>query len=403
MDAVLPVSNTVLDDSAWAEVLEQARVEIASAPLRPRVEDDLADCVTDLSLFSRDSAFIARLDRVIAAGDLFAKSDGARGGQRIVAQGVRAFTEESRTAMRERQESAALVLDSLFRQSFLEELAKADGVMLAAAYFLTAQTPNEELVSLAKRIGQHADLCVQGLKTASLGMAISLEMGSPLEDVRLTGLCGLIHDWGMIKVPSSVRDSKLPLSTVESAVVKQHPAHVFSILEKLAGVPSQLPLVCGQVHESPNGKGYPRGRKHHAIHPLARIVRVADTYVALTSPRPWRAALTPNGAMECLLAMSGENRIDSEVVNKLLSAVSLFPTGSIVELTDGSLAQTVRPNGLRHSQPFCRLIRDSTGRRVENGPEVDLVESGLRIVRALSRPGANETPLTAEIMDRCLR
>jgi hypothetical protein len=107
--------------------------------------------------------------------------------------------------------------------------------------------------------------------------------------------------------------------------------------------------------------------------------------------------------MECLLAMSGENRIDSEVVNKLLSAVSLFPTGSIVELTDGSLAQTVRPNGLRHSQPFCRLIRDSTGRRVENGPEVDLVESGLRIVRALSRPGANETPLTAEIMDRCLR
>ncbi len=144
MDAVLPISNVVLDDSAWAEVLEQARVEIASAPSRPRVEDRLADCVTDLSLFSRESAFIARLDRVIAAGDLFAKSDGARGGQRIVAQGVRAFTEESRTALRERQESAALVLDSLFRQSFLEELAKADGVMLAAAYYLTAQTPNEE-------------------------------------------------------------------------------------------------------------------------------------------------------------------------------------------------------------------------------------------------------------------
>lgn len=340
---------------------------------------------------------------MIDKGDLFSHADASRGGQAVVSLGARGFTAQSRKNLRERQESAGLILDSLFRQSFLEEQARADGVMLAAAYYLTAQTANDELVNMAKRVGQHTDLCQQALKTASLGMAIALETGCTLDDVRLVGLCGLIHDWGMIKVPASVRNSAASLSTVDAAVVKQHPAHVFSILEKLAGVPTQLPLVCGQIHESPDGLGYPRGRKQHAIHPLARIVRVADTYVALTSPRPWRAPLTPNGAMECLLAMSAENRVDSEVVNKLLAAVSLFPAGSLVELSDGRIAQSLRPNGIRHSQPFVRVIRDARGRRVVDGTELNLVEGGLRIVRAISRPGAQETALTSEILDRRLR
>jgi HD-GYP domain-containing protein (c-di-GMP phosphodiesterase class II) len=365
--------------------------------------DALASCMFPLSLFSRESDLIARLDRVIDGGELFSHANASRGGQAVVSLGARGFTTQSRQNLRERQESAGLILDSLFRQSFLEEQTRADGVMLAAAYYLTAQTPNDELVTMAKRVDQHTDLCEQALKTASLAMAIALETGCSLDDVRLVGLCGLIHDWGMIKVPVSVRGSATSLTTVDAAVVKQHPAHVFSILEKLAGVPTQLRLVCGQIHESPNGQDYPRGREQQAIHPLARIVRVADTYVTLTSARPWRAPLTPNGAMECLLAMSAENRVDSEVVNKLLAAVSLFPAGSLVELSDGCVAQSLRPNGIRHSQPFVRVIRDARGRRVVDGGELNLVETGLRIVRALSRPGANETALTADILDRRLR
>jgi HD-GYP domain-containing protein (c-di-GMP phosphodiesterase class II) len=59
-------------------------------------------------------------------------------------------------------------------------------------------------------------------------------------------------------------------------------------------------------HERYDGRGYPDGLAGLAIPLLARVVAVADTYNAMTSSRPYRAAMEPAAAIEQLMTLAGE-------------------------------------------------------------------------------------------------
>ena len=66
------------------------------------------------------------------------------------------------------------------------------------------------------------------------------------------------------------------------------------------------------------------GKLGESIHLFARILNVADAYRAIRSPRPFRAALKPYAAMECLVRQTNAGDVDSQVVRALLSVMSLF-------------------------------------------------------------------------------
>ena len=51
-----------------------------------------------------------------------------------------------------------------------------------------------------------------------------------------------------------------------------------------------------QHHESSNGSGYPLGLTNDEIHPWARILRILDSYEAMTSLRPWRPPISERQA-----------------------------------------------------------------------------------------------------------
>jgi HD-GYP domain-containing protein (c-di-GMP phosphodiesterase class II) len=81
----------------------------------------------------------------------------------------------------------------------------------------------------------------------------------------------------------------------------------------------------GAHHERPDGKGYPEMLEDEAIPLEARIIALADTYVALTSERPYRGALSREDAERVLLGGSG-TQLDGRLVE--LFAARLAPTSS---------------------------------------------------------------------------
>ncbi|MDA1017776.1 MAG: hypothetical protein O3A00_25380 [Planctomycetota bacterium] len=101
----------------------------------------------------------------------------------------------------------------------------------------------------------------------------------------------------------------------------------------------------------------------------------------------------PYSVMELLLNQASEHIIDRDVVRGCLRVLSLFPIGSMAEISDQSLVSVVRSNHEEYTKPVVRRV-SGTGRiRIDSGHEselVDLSQSRIAIVRAVPDPKRGE-------------
>src|SRR5450759_1435124 len=133
-------------------------------------------------------------------------------------------------------------------------------------------------------------------RVAELATAIAEDMGMDGEELTALRLGGLIHDIGKIAVPAEILAKPGRLSEVEFNLIKQHPASSFDILEVIDFGRPVAEIVL-QHHERLDGSGYPRGLAGADILPAARILAVADVVEAMSSHRPYRAALGMEAAL----------------------------------------------------------------------------------------------------------
>lgn len=114
--------------------------------------------------------------------------------------------------------------------------------------------------------------------------------GLPEAEAARISLGGFLHDLGKIGVPDAILRKPGALTNDEYAVMKTHPDVG---LRMLAGHPLQLLVhdAVGLHHERPDGRGYPKGLAEDDIPVAARIVGICDAFDAMTSARPYRAAL----------------------------------------------------------------------------------------------------------------
>ena len=150
-------------------------------------------------------------------------------------------------------------------------------------------------------------------RVAELAVAIARQMGLPEDScVPLIEMAALIHDLGKIAVPSEILSKPTRLSQAEFALIKAHPQTGYDIL-KQAELPYPVPETVLQHHERYDGTGYPSGLCGDDILPEASIVAVADVVEAMSSHRPYRAALGIDAALDEIAAGSG-TRYYPEVV-----------------------------------------------------------------------------------------
>jgi diguanylate cyclase (GGDEF)-like protein/putative nucleotidyltransferase with HDIG domain len=144
------------------------------------------------------------------------------------------------------------------------------------------------------------------------------ELGLAPEAVERVRLAGILHDVGRVGMPDALLAKQGPLTPEEWRVVHAHPEIGARMVEttEFKDIRSWILL----HHERPDGQGYPHGTAWEEVPLEARILGVADAYEAMTSERPYRAALPPDEAAQELRRGAGE-QFDDQVVDALLRVI----------------------------------------------------------------------------------
>ena len=135
------------------------------------------------------------------------------------------------------------------------------------------------------------------LRVASIAVAIAREAGLHQDEIDRIQMAALVHDIGKIGVRESILHKPSSLDHEEMIHMQKHSEIGEHILMPIAGDKEMLRLVRNH-HEHYNGTGYPDGLVGGEIPLGARILAVSDSFEAMISERPYRAALSEDAAKD---------------------------------------------------------------------------------------------------------
>jgi len=123
--------------------------------------------------------------------------------------------------------------------------------------------------------------------------------GLPAEMVSQIAVGAFLHDLGKIGIPDAILSKKDKLTDAEYEVIKTHPGIGQRMLagHPLASLANDAILL---HHETPDGCGYPFGKRGGDIPLVARIVSICDAFDAMTSTRPYRQGMPIDKALSII-------------------------------------------------------------------------------------------------------
>lgn len=232
--------------------------------------------------------FVANLGLPLSDGG------GVFGGLSIYAAETESFDEEETRLLTELADDLAYGILSLRTRAERDRIAHAhahhaeilqrslEQFVWAIAYTVEARDPYT--AGHERRVGE-------------LAVAIAHELGLSEERIRGIHLAASIHDLGKIQVPAEILSKPGKLSDIEFMLIKTHPQAGYDILKDV-DFPWPIADIVHQHHERMDGSGYPQGLKDGQILFESRIMAVADVVEAMSSHRPYRAALGIESALK---------------------------------------------------------------------------------------------------------
>ena len=178
---------------------------------------------------------------------------------------------------------ARMVADLLERES-LEEQSRTFAVQAAAAQTLIAAVEARDAYT-----GEHSRNVVAHAGAVARRLGLSDPQVAEAEQV------AMLHDIGKLAIPDTILTKPGPLDEEEWRTMQSHSVSGEELISNTPGLAHLAPAIRGE-HERWDGTGYPDGLSGDEIPLASRIACVCDAYHAMTSDRPYRAALSPQEA-----------------------------------------------------------------------------------------------------------
>ncbi|RME91847.1 MAG: HD-GYP domain-containing protein [Candidatus Hydrogenedentota bacterium] len=275
------------------------------------------------------------------------------------------------------QKDLAITVKS--RTNFMDLLDKGDKTLREAYAAIASETPfqisrvrslAEEIVSMLEEtpnifmfLYYHPgveSIYKHALHAAVYAAVLSNAVGfSTPKTIELT-FAVLLMDVGMMLVPESVLNKSGKLTEEEMKKIHAHTLQGYQLLTQSAKIKNSLAVVALEHHEHFDGSGYPRHIKGKDMSDYTKVATIADSYAALLEAKAYRGAQLPYHAMKELLTL-GIYRYDPIYLKAFLERMSMYPIGSVVQLSDNSVGLVVRSVAGKPMRPILLMLRDENG------------------------------------------
>ncbi len=252
------------------------------------------------------------------------------------------------------------------------------------------KTHTSYLMSLTEYESEDIDYSVsQSVKTAILSIAMSETLKLPAHKQIELGIAALLHRIGSINIPQELFYSKRALTPEEKKSITLFPVLGFKSL-KAAEFPTSVALAVLEHRENVDGSGYPRGFTGDKISLYGKIISVASAYCATVSKRPFRENIDGYSGILELIKEKG-HKYDEKVLRLLLLTLTVYPIGTYVMMTDGSVGIVNKTNSAEPKYPVLKMIFDSKRTYYADAPIMNTSpEDEIQIERALNRDEVEE-------------
>ena len=171
-------------------------------------------------------------------------------------------------------------------------------------------------------------------------------------------LGGLLFDVGKTRLPAGVLEKQHALDEAEAEVMRRHVQHGLDILENTHGITHGILEMVRTHHERHDGSGYPQRLSGTDIPVSGRILGIIDTYDALTKDRLHAPGLSPHQAVSELYKMRG-TLFQAEIIEQFIQTCGIYPTGSLVELSNGQVGVITAVHSLKRLRPSVMVLLDA--------------------------------------------
>lgn len=231
----------------------------------------------------------------------------------------------------------------------LEEMGEILGQMISA--FL--DSPDATLHVMGDKVGGE-EVYYHSLNVTVLSMMLAKDLGFTPDMARELGVGAMLHDIGLMEITDRVlKKNPDEYNNAERSLRAQHVEYGITIGRKI-GVSPQALAVIGQHHEMADGSGFPKGAKVEQMLPAARLVAVVNHYDNLCNPFDINKAMTPHEALSFMYAKR-RDKFDSKVLQLMVRCLGVYPPGTIVQLSNESLAVVTCVNPKKPLRPWVMV------------------------------------------------
>jgi putative nucleotidyltransferase with HDIG domain len=216
------------------------------------------------------------------------------------------------------------------------------------------------------------------VNVAIYSLAIGRRLGFSKKTLTELGITALLHDIGKAKIPKEIINKPDKLDDGEWRVMREHPMLGVEMMLKIKQLGEMSPkMVIGvfEHHLNCDLTGYPRVIRKKELTLFGKIIKVADCYDAMTTPRVYRSKVfLPEQALAIIVR--DKKGFDPILVKVFIAIIGIYPIGSLVLLdtNEVGVVYETNPDPQLINRPKIILVSQSEGRR-RIGPAVDLTEA----------------------------
>lgn len=173
------------------------------------------------------------------------------------------------------------------------------------------------------------------VNVAIYSLAIGRRLGFSRRTLAELGISALLHDIGKSRIPLEILNKPASLDENEWEVMKKHPlegVETVLVLKQLGEINARIVFGIFEHHLNNNLSGYPKLFWKKELNLFGQIIRITDTYDAMTTPRIYRKnPFTPEQALGVMWGESGIN-FNPTLLKIFIGLVGTYPIGSLVLL-----------------------------------------------------------------------